>query len=462
MKKINLCGLLPLVACLALSARAAAGPAPVSSVTVIEGKVPEKIQKVTLYTVIEGHKSEIATSVVDEHQTFAFAVPAPKEGFYYIGTGSRGGDARIYLKAGERLQLQLDGREFKVEAGSAENKALQKWNDQVNIIAKPAFSIDSTTYMSYFPKLETFVAKVPGFKKEVNTSNKKFNERLKYTMDMDVERAALQFIFTPRTKHPDHSMYPAYYKQLMQPQKYCDAGLLQDGEGADLIRLYSTLNIVLNNDKGGKAPVAERLNTLASLFCNDSIKGLAVTDALSTYRTFEGLTEAMAPVKQYVITDVQKKRYLDYEKSVRKFAAGESGLNFSGEDITGKKIAFSELKGKVVVVDVWATWCGPCKAEMPHMEKLIEEMNGKNVVFVGCSVDEVKDKEKWSTFVKEKEMKGLQLFMSGWSDITKFYGITGIPRFMVFDQKGNIVSIDAPRPSTPELKAMIEKELARG
>ena len=69
--------------------------------------------------------------------------------------------------------------------------------------------------------------------------------------------------------------------------------------------------------------------------------------------------------------------------------------------------------------------------------------------------------EKWLDFIKTEGLKGVQLLAGGWSKITKDYKITGIPRFMVFDKKGNIVSVDAPRPSSPELKKMLENELKK-
>ncbi|PSL49249.1 thiol-disulfide isomerase/thioredoxin [Chitinophaga niastensis] len=461
---MNLHRLLPVVASMALtSAHAVAGPAPAPSLSIIQGKVSdEKVGKITLYAVVEGRKEEVANTLVDQQHAFAFAMPAPQEGFYYLSaTGKRGHDTRVYVKPGDQLQITLNDYGYTLQAGSAENKALQKWDEQLNVIMKPAVTIDSTTYLSYFPKLEAFVPKVAGLKTVVNTPNKKFNDLLKYMMDIDVEHAAMLFLLTPRTAHPDHSQYPAFYKQIIQSKKYCDARLLQDGDGAAVIRLYSTFNMILDTDKE-RPKNTERLSKEAALFCNDSIKAVAITESLGNYKTFDALTEAFEPVKQYLVTDVQKQRYLAYEKTVRKFAAGEAAMNFSGEDLTGKKISLSDLKGKVVVVDVWATWCGPCKAELPYLSKLEEEMEGKNVTFLGCSVDEAKDKEKWMDFVKKQEMKGTQIFMSGWSDITKFYDINGIPRFMVFDQKGNIVNIDAPRPSTPELKALIEKLLAKG
>ena len=86
-------------------------------------------------------------------------------------------------------------------------------------------------------------------------------------------------------------------------------------------------------------------------------------------------------------------------------------------------------------------------------------MHGTDVVFLGVSVDEAKDKQKWLDFIETEGLKGIQLLANGWSKITKDYKINGIPRFMVFDKKGNIVSADAPRPSNPELKKMLEAEL---
>lgn len=454
--------LMPVIAAMAFTSTYA-GPVPASTLAVIQGKTTnEKVKKITLYAVKEGRKEEVATAAVNENHAFAFAVPAPKEGFYYVSsTEIKGRDARVYLKAGDQLQLTLNSSDYTLQSGSAENKALQQWDQHLKEIMLPAINIDTVTFESYFPVLEAFVPKVAGWKKAVNTPNKKFNDLLKFQMDVDMEHAAMSFLLMPRPKHPTEEQRSAFYGQIIQDKKYADARLLQDGDGARIISLYSTFHMITFMPKE-RPKASEGLQNLVALFGNDSIKAVAITQSLTAYKTFEKLTEAMAPVQQYLVTDLQKERYLAYEKTLRHFAAGEPAINFSGVDVTGNKVSLQDLKGKVVVVDVWATWCGPCKEEMPYLSKLEEEMEGKNVVFLGCSVDEAKDREKWIDFVKKQEMKGTQIFMSGWSDITKSYDIKGIPRFMVFDQKGNIVSVDAPRPSEPALKALIEKTLTKG
>ena len=123
------------------------------------------------------------------------------------------------------------------------------------------------------------------------------------------------------------------------------------------------------------------------------------------------------------------------------------------ENNAGGKTSLADLKGKYVYVDVWATWCGPCKAEIPSLKKVEKAYHGKNIEFVSISVDQAKDHDKWKAMVAEKELGGIQLFADkDWgSDFVKGYGIRGIPRFILIDTEGNVVNADAPRPSDSKL-----------
>lgn len=135
--------------------------------------------------------------------------------------------------------------------------------------------------------------------------------------------------------------------------------------------------------------------------------------------------------------------------------------NFDYENAAGGKTTLASLKGKYVYIDVWATWCGPCRAEIPSLKKMEEKFHNKNIEFVSISVDTDKDHEKWKTFVKEKELGGIQLFADkNWlSDFIKAFNINSIPRFILIDPSGTVVDADAARPSDPKLEKQLSSLL---
>lgn len=127
--------------------------------------------------------------------------------------------------------------------------------------------------------------------------------------------------------------------------------------------------------------------------------------------------------------------------------------SFNYLNYTGGTTKLEDLKGKYVYIDVWATWCGPCRQEIPFLKKAEEKYHGKNIVFVSISIDKLKDQEKWKTMIKEKELGGVQLFADNdWnSKFVQDYKITGIPRFILIDPNGIIVKASAARPSSDDL-----------
>lgn len=134
---------------------------------------------------------------------------------------------------------------------------------------------------------------------------------------------------------------------------------------------------------------------------------------------------------------------------------------FDYVNYAGSKTKLEDLRGKYVYIDVWATWCGPCRAEIPYLAKVEEEYKGKNIAFVSISVDVQKDFEKWKTFVKDKALGGIQLFADkDWnSDFIKSFGINSIPRFILIDPAGKVVSADELRPSDPKLQEKLDRLL---
>jgi thiol-disulfide isomerase/thioredoxin len=131
------------------------------------------------------------------------------------------------------------------------------------------------------------------------------------------------------------------------------------------------------------------------------------------------------------------------------------------ENFTGRNTSLNDLKGKYVYIDIWATWCGPCKAEIPSLKKLEKQYENNNIQFVSISVDEgrgykgnaAEAYKGWKRMVKDKELGGIQLLADNGFNSTfmRAYKINSIPRFILIDPEGNIVNADAPRPSNPQL-----------
>jgi thiol-disulfide isomerase/thioredoxin len=137
---------------------------------------------------------------------------------------------------------------------------------------------------------------------------------------------------------------------------------------------------------------------------------------------------------------------------------GSMSPDFAFENAKGGTTSLTDLKGNYIYIDVWATWCGPCRAEIPFLKEAEHKYEGKNISFISLSIDRVADKEKWAKFIVDKELGGIQLFAEAdWkSQFVEDYKIKGIPRFILLDPAGKIVNADAPRPSSPELTVLLD------
>lgn len=125
---------------------------------------------------------------------------------------------------------------------------------------------------------------------------------------------------------------------------------------------------------------------------------------------------------------------------LKTLAVGSPFPDFSETDLDGKPISVGNFKGKVVLVDFWATWCGPCVGELPNVLKAYEKYHGKGFEIVGVSLDS--DKDKLTTFLKAKNMTWQQFFDGkGWKNkVAEKYQVHSIPATYLVDKDGKLIA----------------------
>ncbi|HRR49944.1 MAG TPA: TlpA disulfide reductase family protein [Bacteroidales bacterium] len=146
------------------------------------------------------------------------------------------------------------------------------------------------------------------------------------------------------------------------------------------------------------------------------------------------------------------------ELNAARMEIGAYAPQFKYPDVNGKFYGPSDFKGKVLLIDFWASWCGPCRAEIPNLKKVYEKYDRKDVEFLSVSID--KGKEEWIKALSQEKMPWIQVLApkSG-SEVSKLYQFSGIPFLVVLDKEGRIVSKYVR--GVEEISKAIDKALAK-
>lgn len=141
------------------------------------------------------------------------------------------------------------------------------------------------------------------------------------------------------------------------------------------------------------------------------------------------------------------------------FTKGSKAYPFVMRDDKGNIISLESLKGKVVYLDFWASWCRPCLGEIPAGEELKKKFEGKDVVFINISIDE--GEQNWIAAKSKYNISGIHLLSNNRHnpEVQKKYKVQSIPAYYLIDKEGNFIAAPAPRPSSSYIHQMIEEAL---
>ena len=205
------------------------------------------------------------------------------------------------------------------------------------------------------------------------------------------------------------------------------------------------------------------LNYVLSNIKSQAVKEYLVASFSISYIDSEGVDDAeevKAIFNKEVTNPVMQAAFNSLYAQGSSVAKGSKAHGFKYLDINGKEVSLDDFKGRYVYIDIWATWCAPCREEYPHLQMLEKAFQGTNISFVSISTDQ--DEAKWKQTVKDEKMGGIQLHTGGDEDFLNAFRVKGIPRFILINPEGRIENANMTRPSDPmtiEYLGMLQEPL---
>ncbi|TVZ59804.1 thiol-disulfide isomerase/thioredoxin [Flavobacteriaceae bacterium MAR_2010_105] len=393
--------------------------------------------------------------------TFADTLKLAEPGFYDFSIGREA--TKVYLKNGANLNISVDQNLFDetikyTGVGSVEN----------NYLAAKQLNVEKHTDNSQ----ELYMLEESAFKEKVEALKQSNEMLLTALIDADAsfiadETKNLEYDSYSMlnsyegshkyyTKNEDFKVSDDFLPEGLKQLTFDDAKAYKNSSSYKNMALRNVLDEIFESiGDDYQNTSTENLKTITEI----KISALKndVISYLGRFLVSPGNPNMESLYTFFVnnATDSKIKENLDltYAKA-KDLVRGKPSPQFNNyENHKGGTLSLADLKGKYVYIDVWATWCGPCKREIPFLKEVETQFHGKNIEFVSTSIDVAKDHDKWTTMVEEMELGGIQLFADNdWkSKFVTDYAIDGIPRFILVDPDGNIVSADAPRPSNPKL-----------
>lgn len=253
------------------------------------------------------------------------------------------------------------------------------------------------------------------------------------------------------TGSPLHEAYLKYYNKKGVYDKERDSlfmkayiPYLNPGKGKQKGPMQNGIDIVSKIDKVSAERTAYIMQYVLKNKPSDLLAFIATQGVDQSNITIAEIDKLVNHFKGYSSASPLLKGFQDRAVLVKKTAIGSNLLDYTLQDVDGKDHKISEFvgKGKYVLLEFWASWCGPCRADIPHIKEVYEAYHPQGFDIVSISLDE--KHEAWIKAIKEEQLenKWPQLLEKNAfkSDITKEYRIRGIPACLLFDPNGKLVT----------------------
>lgn len=400
---------------------------------------------------------------ISENGTFGDTLKITTDGYYTMRVGRE--SSPVYLTKGATVGVTINVKEFDEslkyagDVAPENNYLASKYLlSEKGMAIDKMYSLTEGAFLVEINKLndsyKSLLSTTEGASKEFKTKESK---ELEYAHLNNIEN--YQDYHRYFSKDSEFVVSESFY-EVLKKVNYSDMKAYNSSKAYKSLletHFYRIANVIKEKDR-----ISEALAYLQVI--NDNVPDGKEKDELMTNYLRYGMKADNSLEEVYTIyktanpTSANLPRLTKRYELLKTLTPGKASPTFSYENHKGGETSLADLKGKIVYVDVWATWCGPCKREIPFLKELDKDYHGKEIAFVSISIDEEKNYEAWRTMVTEKELGGYQLIADNdWrSKFVEDYGIKGIPRFLLIDAEGNIINSDAPRPSSKKIRETLD------
>lgn len=237
-------------------------------------------------------------------------------------------------------------------------------------------------------------------------------------------------------------------------KRYQDALKVIEKEQNDLYATYYATDKETRESEAFKADfgqkskdISTRRKAVNKQFASENPNSLVSLDAIVQSAGYAPEASEVEPLFLALSAEVrnspQGKKYATEIETYKKTAIGQTAPIFTQADTTGKPFTLTDLRGKYVLLDFWASWCGPCRAENPHVVAVFNKFKDKGFTVLGVSLDDEKGKAAWLKAIADDQLQHWPQLsdLQGWkNEAAQLYGVKAIPSNYLIDPEGKIVA----------------------
>lgn len=366
---------------------------------------------------------------------------------------------QIYLEAGDRVNISFNGKDYSgTFAFDGEKAAAVKYLNDIELTALPDedYALPFDEYMKKLGAKEADAVKLMRANKPGAGNFEEMEEgRIRYSYGNQVLMYPLghRFMAQDMSYEPDQSYYDAVDAYLVENDSWADLDQYRDF----IVEASHILDQENRNVTAAYPKAVAQMKFIADRFSSDKVRNTLLHYLAYAYVDnfgVGGIQDMENVYRTYVKDTALVARFDKVCEKWNLASVGKPSPDFKATDVNGKEYTLADFRGKYVYIDIWATWCGPCRQEIPHLKALEENYRDAQITFLSLSVDN--DKAKWEKMVKEEQLSGVQLYLGTGSDFQSAYQIDGIPRFILLDKEGKIIDKDMQRPSNEYTRSIID------